>query len=881
MRRNHLIASTWVSSPFLTSLLFLVLSCIPQSVFAQAWENLAPESEVSIRLFSGFSEANPVFRPDLWVPIGVEVENRSEETVKGNLVVLPLRGVANEARIRTEVPIAFAPRQRKLVRIVGRLPEWTEDLVVFFDPVSRTNPVAALGMREMDPQERLVVVLGEDTKSYRRYEKSLHDEKATRRGITVQQSQRSDLLPEVVQGYDTVTLMVWDGLKLDEPTPDQISSLNDYLNLGGTLVLALADQGNRLNVPGWSDLLGNPGGNSTAFLFQGEVKNAHEGDGSTVLTSAVKWNTAESSAESATASVHRALILAEGPFSGVPCLSVDGEPLLYRREVGAGRILISRISFHDWPLLGEAGIQFWQDLIGSLPLQALPLAPSLVPFNSYLKTSLLGELPSPWFIGGFLGLYTILAIPLNYLLFRKRKRLELAWLMLPVWAILFSWLAYHIGAIQQQGGVVEREIVVGLHPSGSTMVRGQTMAAVYSPTRRLFTPKVKSGPALPIPTVTDFFETHEAEFTYRYLPPDRAGRYHPFIPGLLVPHWASKNVAFDTAGDLGGSILIQAAPSGTGAFSVTVRNESDYDISNLALVRLAKSGELGAVPRGATREFSISEESLVPLTPPFQAQRFGSTFYGISRSFHRMGLPAFLDLYGREHVAFLPFQTSVEQGVLDSYAPSGSDRRSLYALAQIDTSVNPVGINASLFGHEAATLLLIPVGTRSEEKTFNLRPSDWIVTLSELDSQMNLNQIDRGKEWRVGEDAILSVESPLHFHGATESATFVFNYRTTLRLGRFHPVEFRVEFPAEQGESRKSPKHRLEWAFLNRAMGTWETAPAHGEIPVERLHQFWDSRKNEVGIRCVVKWEDESSRERSYERGAIVLPQLHLEGERY
>jgi len=849
--------------------------------WSQVFEGVLSDPDLSVRLYAGFSEANPMFRPNLWVPISVEIENVSQRIVEGRLIIQPHRDLKEEGQIGIEVPIAFAPRQKKLIRLVGRIPEWTEDLVATILPRSR-QPVAAVGIREMAAKERLVAVLADPTATYGKLEKGPKGEDSSSGSITVERLSRSDVLPEVVQGYDTLSLLVWDGLRPEDPTPDQIAALRDYLELGGTLVLALGDRADRLNLPGWKDFLGPIPTGSTPLPVRGALQEGAIGSGRRALFACVDWPSGVSGAGVDSASAEKAIVAAVGAFDGEPCLNLDGVPILFRKPVGAGRILVSRISFSDWLELGNRGCVFWQDLVESLPLHPPALAPELGPFSTYVRDSLLGELPSPWFIGGFLGLYTVLAIPVNYFVFRKRKRLEMAWLVLPVLALFFSWLAYHIGALQQQGGVVKREIAVGFQPYGSSKARAQTLAAVYSPKRQVFEISLDDPCALPVPTFVESFDAVDKSFTYDYLPMDQTGRFRPLVPRLLVHHWAAENLAFDTICDLGGAILVQATETEQGGFLVDVDNRSRFDLADLSLVFLSNRCELGAVPRGTTRRFDVATGSFVSLGRPMDTSEYHTGRYG-GDEVQKLNLAAFVMRYGENHVANLPTRTAEGRLAMDSYAPPGSEGKMVFAVARLESSVHPIRLNADLFGEDLASLLILPVRVSSEGARFEIRPFDWIVVVRGLAGNMQFSQENlRGA---VAVEMVVNAALPLVYQGSYQGsptdATVSLVYSTNWRFGAQQPTYLQVEIPEEDVQVRRGTAFQLEWAVFNRSQNRWDTVTKRLEAGAEQIPSYWSPALQGIEVRGSLRLEKKSGGGQApWLNGNLSLPRLTLRGEK-
>lgn len=880
---------------FLVFYLAISLTVAPSPAPAQLFGD-ASETGLVVRPMVGFTPENPLFRKEMWTPINLEVENFSQETIGGRLVVTPYSETDPLNRVRIEAPIQFAPRQKKMIRLMTQLPIWTEDVNVYLEPGSRGRPLATVGVRQMDEAERLVVVLSEGEVSYGGFTKELMSQANPVHEITVHTLTRSDVLPEAVQGYDTVTLLVWDGLRLDDPTPAQQQALSDYLRLGGTLLLALGDRGERLDQIGYRDLLPSIPRETETFPLTGSLPTVAtlsattEIDATLAFSETIHWEASASADLSVPSATPTALLAALGQFPGEPCLFLDGRPILYRQKVEAGWLLVSRISFSDWLKLGDVGKLFWQDLIQALPQHPPVFAPYLADFNVYLKTSLLGKLPSPWFIGGFLGLYTILVIPVNYLFFRKRKRLELAWLVLPVLAILFSWLAYHIGALQQQSGVVQRDLVVGFQPPGSTKARTQTMTAVYSPRRRLFDVRSGAESALPLPLITEDFTSQQTDFELGFLPESQSGSYTPLVEPLLVHHWAANNIALDTVVDLGGTFDVQGKQVGKNQYRVSVSNRTPYDVAQLYLAKYANWQEVGALPSGASIVVEVDENRLTPFNPR-QDQFYGWNNSYRAQQFYNKSVPEFLTRIGAPMVASLPAQIATDgKRVLDSYAPIGTRRLAVYLLARIDGSISPVEVDADLYAHESASLLLIPIGIEGTEGGVIVGPSDWQVLLTEIDTSMQLLQSNMNLNWnrnRIEEAQVLNSKVPISYSNGPQPATLTLSYRFGDRIGKYPPSAFSFEIPDPHPEDQAMGGYGygqpdfvdLDFEIYNHTSRQWDPVGKRLEIEGEAASDFWDPDKQEVRIRGSLFSKpdrQEQARDMQLRNGQFRLPEISM-----
>ena len=113
--------------------------------------------------------------------------------------------------------------------------------------------------------------------------------------------------------------------------------------------------------------------------------------------------------------------------------------------------------------------------------------------NRFLRWMVQAELPGTWFIASYLGIYILLIVPVNYLIFRTVGRLEWAWLTVPIWAIVFAYGAYYIGALRQQSFVTVHEIsILEAYPNAKT-ARNDLQFNLFPGTAALYPELHRSG----------------------------------------------------------------------------------------------------------------------------------------------------------------------------------------------------------------------------------------------------------------------------------------------------------------------------------------------------------------------------------------------------
>jgi hypothetical protein len=211
-------------------------------------------------------------------------------------------------------------------------------------------------------------------------------------------------------------------------------------------------------------------------------------------------------------------VLNPGPFTlatGNPLNSrailFSGEhPLVLENSVGAGMTYfvtldLATAPFNGWP--GTTG--FWSKLLG--PGISYPdwLAPDMSVRQmvsnqmSYALSNLPAlDLPSIRGLAILLGFYVIMVGPVNYAVLRWKKRLQWAWLTIPLLTIAFSAGAYSLGYLLRGNDIILNKIAIATsHPEGGTSLR--TFFGLFSPAQQSYLIELDS-PALLSPIRPDY-----------------------------------------------------------------------------------------------------------------------------------------------------------------------------------------------------------------------------------------------------------------------------------------------------------------------------------------------------------------------------------------
>jgi hypothetical protein len=215
------------------------------------------------------------------------------------------------------------------------------------------------------------------------------------------------------------------------------AALESWVLRGGTLVVA----GNGTTTAGLSDLLPvQVSGTRQATDFS--ALSAYSGIGTPLQSAGA------------------VLVAAATPLPerGAQVLASDpAGPLLVARPYGAGTILFLALDPAQPPLLAWPGtVALWQRALGGTSVSLSSVAERrMVGYPNFgygyggadnpLSAGV--ELPNAWLVGGFLLAYVLLVGPLNYLILRARKQLELSWATIPVLIAVFVVGAYVLGLV--------------------------------------------------------------------------------------------------------------------------------------------------------------------------------------------------------------------------------------------------------------------------------------------------------------------------------------------------------------------------------------------------------------------------------------------------
>ena len=408
-------------------------------------------------------------------------------------------------------------------------------------------------------------------------------------------------LPEVSSAWNGMDVLVLDDVDTSRLTAGQLAALRAWLESGGQLVVT-----------------GGPGGPRTAAGVADLLPVAVTG-----VTSVDELPALTEFAGLPLSSAGPYAVTTAELVKGETLIEQNGQPLLARADIGRGAVTFLALDPRGAPLAGWAGgEQLWSTIATAAPLLP-PWAGGIrdgYAANQAVATIPGMRLPSVLQLIFFLLLYTVIIGPINFLVLRRLKRRELAWITIPALVLLFS-LATFLTGFRTRGNVVTlNEMAIAFGSVEADRLRTQTAIGLYSPSR------ARHDLALPYDaTVFPFgenFGTIMGESNFDVI--ERA-------TGLTL-----RGVRTDTgevATFIAESHQPRPAVTATAALSaeqdvveVIVRNESDVTLEDAVIIYGQEQAAVGDVAPGAERVVQVSLRGAMPATVPTPDPLFSTAF---------------------------------------------------------------------------------------------------------------------------------------------------------------------------------------------------------------------------------------------------------------
>ncbi len=490
-----------------------------QAVLDEKSAELSPvDSDLNIRanVVIGLDPQEPFRRMRAWVPIRIELNNLDDDFT-GNLIVQ-----LKDGQIVYRTPVDLPARAKQLYTIYVFLPETLDELEFYLQTGGRKIDFEVITVSTPAVEStRFIALLSSERGTH---EHLAHREEDDRAEIFREVVYTSSIyLPKSWVGMQNIDTLIWDGNDNLVLTPEQEKALDQWIQMGGTLVLACGER--------WQML------NSSALRLYSPVTM----DGSIVLPAKQNLSTVNENSDPV---LLPSVVAATGELLDDPKINVrikaGDHPFLVERPWGAGKVVWVASSLRE-PLFEPVYQEIFLTYLASNNLSFTPLMIDNLDaaITSFLRWMVQAELPSTGFVAMYLGLYIIILVPVNYLVFRSIKRLEWAWFTIPVWAVIFAYGAYYIGSFSQHSEVIANQISLLESKPDAKYARSTTFCSVYSPIRKWYTIRFEEPKAFPMAAWENMFRPQTMASDN-----SMAVSFHPRanqIDDFLIYHWSQRS----------------------------------------------------------------------------------------------------------------------------------------------------------------------------------------------------------------------------------------------------------------------------------------------------------------------------------------------------
>ncbi len=415
-----------------------------------------------------------------WIPLRITLEN-SGPAIDGQ-VLISAPSYGSDSTLYT-YPLQLASTARKELRLAIYPETYINELNVRLRVDGNILLAQKVPVRCLALDQPLVGVLAGNPSALN----SLAEYPAGARDASLARLEPADI-PEHAQYLESLDVLLVSDLDTGALRPAQVTAIEGWLASGGQLLV--------MGGAGWQKSTAGLAG-----LLPLQPESLDEAADLSPLAGLAGVAAAQESP-----SLARSGLLASGALTpGSVALLRQGEQIwAASRPVGFGRALYFAFDLASEPLRSWDGAP---QLLAAL-LEPAPAVPGWAHgfVDSYQAGSALSTLPSLRLVGvgwllGFLITYVLAIGPLNYLLLRVLKRRELAWVTIPLLALVFAGGAFLVGG-RSRGSlpVLSRLAVVQVWP-GHSEARLDGLLGVFSPARQSYA--ISLAPGLTIHPLRD------------------------------------------------------------------------------------------------------------------------------------------------------------------------------------------------------------------------------------------------------------------------------------------------------------------------------------------------------------------------------------------
>jgi len=466
------------------------LALLSALLVAVTWTNPAPaqsDPEVRLQAAAGF---DGYYKDQYWIPVQIELANTGLETQAR--VELSQRPISTGQATNYDWSISLAAVARKRTTLYlfpdGATRSIELELTTDGEPISSFS----LPLTRLASSDTLIGVMASDPTPFNVL-RSGGGSGAAR--VEVAQLV-PETLPDQSSGLSALDAIIVSDLDTGVLTVEQRQALSGWVAAGGHLLIGGGAHWQK-STAGLTDLI--------PMSVTGEVtlSNVDELDqyfGTGLLPTG------------------SALVPVAEPLENTEILvAQEGYPLVLTRLHGLGQVAFLAVDPATPPLRDHPSMEtLYQVLLLSGPDRPLWASGQLEGYAASAAASTFPNLslPSVGAVCGFFSLYAFALGPLHYIVLRRAKRREVAWITIPALVLLFSGVAFSIGSASRGNRPVLNRIGIVHVAEGEQYGQLTGLVAVFSPGRRSLEVTLPTG-LLARPLSSDYSVTG-GDWQYSY-----------------------------------------------------------------------------------------------------------------------------------------------------------------------------------------------------------------------------------------------------------------------------------------------------------------------------------------------------------------------------
>jgi hypothetical protein len=563
---------------------------------------LAAGNPVTLSVHVGYQD---VVKPGDWMPVTVDAKNAGagiDGTLEIQEALNAQPGVGGFAIYQQPISLATGATKRIRTYVL----EDTTGATITARIVHNGRVIVSQDSSTSSTTTTLIGVLSDQATALDSFA-AVHPASIAARVVHLRADELADS-PIPLRAFDILAI---DDFATDSLTAAQRTAIDDFVRSGGDLLLGTG--------AAWRKTLA---GLSPAIL----PLNV---SGTTILSTALLGGSQVEVATGVTT-------------PGLVWLAAGGQPLLVERSVGAGTVTMATFDWTQEPVAGWSGTsallrqliarasfgtgsstQNFAYGIGAPAPMGFGTQPSISSKSSAL-TSVLGslpglDLPSLQLTGALVLLYVLLVGPVNYLVLGAMRRRALAWVTVPLIAVIAAGGAYGAG-IFTKGRSVQANQVAILHLLGGDRAYQETYTGIMTPTRGDYQASIAGSPLLISPIATNgSFGPGSGAGSIR-VNVDNNGVVLPGMTAFVLGGFATESIS--PAPQLAAHLHLV-----NGKLTGTIENHSSLAFTDAVLIAGDSFQTIGALKPGATTSISLTPKPANPFGQPAYTRIYGTAFY--------------------------------------------------------------------------------------------------------------------------------------------------------------------------------------------------------------------------------------------------------------